>query len=219
MSEQQAEFVQLTQGRVATYAFLARLYRKEVDEQLLGEMRKMRFPVNTGNDDMDKGYRLFHAYLSNIWERTLTDLAVDYARVFLGNGVNAYSAAYPFESVHTSSKRLLMQEARDEILTIYRANNITTRPHWKVGEDHIALELEFMQILAERTLAAVSEQRENVLIPLLTTQYEFLRDHLQSWTTMLFSEMVKFAKTDFYLASQTDRSFYGNRPASAGSNA
>ena len=32
----------------------------------------------------------------------ITDLAVDYVRAFIGHGVDAYSAAYPFESVYTS---------------------------------------------------------------------------------------------------------------------
>jgi TorA maturation chaperone TorD len=190
----------IMEGRVATYAFLARLYRKEVDQRLLDEMCAMRFPVDTGNADMDEGYRLFHAYLSSIWERTLTDLAVDYARVFLGNGVNAYCAAYPFESVHTSSKRLLMQEARDEVLAIYRANNLTKLESWKAGEDHISLELEFMQILAERTLRALRDAHEGEAVQSLQIQYDFLMNHLVSWTPMLFTEMRKFAKTDFYRA-------------------
>jgi TorA maturation chaperone TorD len=210
----------ILEGRVATYAFLARLYREEVDQRLLDEMCEMRFPANTGNTDMDEGYRLLHAYLSAIWERTLTELAVDYTRVFLGNGVNAYSAAYPFESVHTSSKRLLMQDARDEILAIYRANNLSTLDSWKVGEDHVALELEFMRALSERALQALRDKREGAgaggredtqegagagaqedeATRLLLTQYNFLMDHLVSWTPMLFTEIKKFAQTDFYQA-------------------
>jgi TorA maturation chaperone TorD len=195
-----SDVLTLLEGRIATYALLTRLYRKEVDEPLLSEMRAMRFPVNTGNADMDAGYRLFHTYLSNAWERTLTELAIDYTRVFLGNGVNAYSAAYPFESVHTSSKRLLMQDARDEILALYRANDIITRSSWKVGEDHISLELEFMQVIGERMLVARQKQREDEAARLLAVQYGFLNDHLANWTPMLFAEMHKFAKTDFYRA-------------------
>ncbi|MDR1422426.1 MAG: molecular chaperone TorD family protein [Coriobacteriales bacterium] len=200
MDEQTYGLEAIMKGRVATYALLVRLYRREVDQELLDEMCEMRFPVGVGNTELDEGYRLFHAYLGTVWERTLTDLAVDYARVFLGNGMNAYSAAYPFESVHTSSKRLLMQDARDEILAIYRANDLSVPESWKVGEDHISLELEFMRILTERVLRALRDEGENDMMSLLRTQYNFLMDHLVSWTPMLFAEMMKFAQTDFYRA-------------------
>jgi TorA maturation chaperone TorD len=198
--DQEITLESVTEGRIATYGFLARLYRKEVDQEFLDQMTTMRFPTQTGNDDVNLAYKMFHSYLCSIWERTLTDLAIDYARVFLGNGVNAYSAAYPFESVHTSSKRLLMQDARDEILAIYRANGVEKQSTWKEGEDHIALELEFMQVLASRTLDALNAGDEEAAESLLRTQYNFHMDNLVSWTPMLVAEMEKFAKTDFYRA-------------------
>jgi TorA maturation chaperone TorD len=190
----------LLEGRIATYGFLARLYRGEVDQEFLEGMCAMRFPVNTGNEDVDQGNRLFHGYLSSIWERSLTELAVDYARVFLGNGVNAYSAAYPFESVFSSSKRLLMQDARDEILTLYRAYGVKPDESWKVGEDHISLELEFMKTLGQRALDALRSGDESTAAEQLMASYNFLTDHLISWTPMLVVEIRKFAKTDFYQA-------------------
>jgi TorA maturation chaperone TorD len=160
----------------------------------------MRYPVNNGNADMDAGYRMLHGYICTTWERTLTDLAIDYARVFLGNGINAYSAAYPFESVHTSAKRLLMNDARDEVLAIYRANGIDKTAAWREGEDHIALEFEFETILISRTIEALEADDTEAATTLLKTQLNFLQDHLLSWTPMLIAEMQKFAKTDFYRA-------------------
>ncbi|MDR1183302.1 MAG: molecular chaperone TorD family protein [Coriobacteriales bacterium] len=190
----------LLEGRVATYGFLARLYHGEVDQKFLNEMCTMRFPVNTGNEDVDQGNRLFHGYLSSLWERSLTELAVDYARVFLGNGVDAYSAAYPFESVFSSSKRLLMQDARDEILAIYHAYGVKPNESWKVSEDHISLELEFMKTLGQRALDALRSDDESTAAEQLMASYSFLTDHLISWTPMLITEVKKFAKTDFYQA-------------------
>ena len=104
------DFIQLNKQRAATYGLLSRLYRVEIDEELLEELRGMRFPAKTGSDEVDAGYRLIAQYLSNAWDNSVTDLAVDYVRTFIGHGVDAFSAAYPFESVYTSEKRLLMQE-------------------------------------------------------------------------------------------------------------
>lgn len=200
MTEQEITLESIIEGRISTYGMLARLYRVEVDQEFLDEMRGMRFPTNTGNSNVDTGYKLFHSYLSNTWERTITELAVDYARVFIGHGMNAYSAAYPFESVHTSTRRLLMQDARDEVLAIYRAAGIAKSDSWKEGEDHIALELEFEQVLCTRTLEALREGDEEKAVTLFKQQYNFLQDHLLNWVPMLIAEIEKFAKTDFYKA-------------------
>ena len=122
-----SDLIKLNEQRAATYGLLSRLYRVEVDEEFLQELRGMRFPASTGNKNVDEGYRLMAKFMSNVWENSLTDLAVDYVRTFIGHGVDAFSAAYPFESVYTSEKRLLMQEARDEVLAIYRAAASTSR--------------------------------------------------------------------------------------------
>lgn len=200
------DLIQLNEQRAATYGLLSRLFRVEIDEPLLNELHGMRFPANTGNKDVDEGYRLLATYLSNTWDNSLTDLAVDYVRVFIGHGVDAFSAAYPFESVYTSEKRLLMQDARDEVLAIYRAAGLDKQDSWKEGEDHVALELEFEQILATRTVEALRRGDEDEAAALLTTQKNFLDDHLAAWVPMMTADMKRFAKTDLYrgLAFLTD---------------
>ena len=127
-----AALAELTAQRSAVYRLLARLYRVEVDA----------------------GYRTIATYLSGADAHAITDLAVDYVRAFIGHGIDAYSAAYPFESVYTSPKRLMMQEARDEVLAVYRSEGLDKLPTWKEAEDHIALELEFMAALGDRIVAA-----------------------------------------------------------------
>ena len=200
------ELVKLNEQRAATYGLLSRLYRVEVDQPLLDELRSMRFPAKTGNENVDEGYRLLATYLSNTWDNSVTDLAIDYVRVFIGHGIDAFSAAYPFESVYTSEKRLLMQDARDEVLAIYRSAGLDKKNSWKEGEDHVALELEFEQVLANRTAEALRKGDEEEAAALLTTQRNFLEDHLLSWVPMMTADMKRFAKTDLYqgLAYLTD---------------
>lgn len=204
--ETKAALISITEQRSATYGLLSRLYRVEVDEEFLKEMKGMRFPAATGSSQVDEGYRLIATFLSNTWGNTITDLAIDYVRTFIGHGVDAFSAAYPYESVYTSEKRLMMQDARDEVLAIYRSQGLDKQETWKEAEDHLALELEFMQILANRTVDALKEGDEDAAIDLLTTQKNFLEDHLMAWVPMMTSDMRRFAKTDLYrgLASLTD---------------
>lgn len=192
-----ADLAELMGMRARTYGMLARLFLKEVDEATLKELQGMRFPTATGNDRVDAGYRMLFDYLRLSWDDSVRELAIDYVRTFIGHGVNGYSAAYPFESVYTSERRLMMQEARAEVLATLRENGLK-RGTWTEGEDHIALELEFMQRMSMRTAEALQAGDEDTAIKELRTQRAFAHDHLLNWLPMLTADMDKFAQTKFY---------------------
>ncbi len=137
-------------------------------------------------------------YLGGAWADPLIDLAVDYVRTFIGHGTNTYGAAHPFESVYTSERRLLMQDARDEVRAVYRSFNIDKQDEWREGEDHVALELEFMGILSCRTAAALRADDVDCAEQLLSAQRNFLDDHLRTWVPLMAADMRRFAKTDLY---------------------
>ena len=195
------ELVDFMTRRARTYGLLARIFRVEVDGKFLEELRHLRFPTSTGNEHVDYGYRTKYNYLKGTWEDTLLDLARDYARTFIGHGNNGRSAAYPFESVHTSEKRLLMQDARDEVLAIYRANLLKKGEEWNDCEDHIALELEFMQVMSERTAKALKEGKEDEAVEMLKTQRAFVGQHLANWVPMFVSDIKYFSQTDLYIGA------------------
>lgn len=196
-NEELAQIADLMNMRARTYGMLARLFRVEVDKETLDEMRGMRFPTATGSDLVDAGYRQLYTYLRRAWEDSIRELAVDYVKCFIGHGVNGYSAAYPYESVYTSERRLMMQEARAEVLQVMRDNELK-RDRWNEGEDHIALELEFMQRMALRTEEDLRAGDEDAAAEKLETQRAFVNDHLLNWLPMLVGDMQQFAQTDFY---------------------
>ena len=192
--------------RSATYGFLARLYRVEVDEDFLHELKGMRFPAKTGNDLMDEGYRAISAYLGKPLAGMELELRIDYVRAFIGDGTDGTSAAYPFESVYTSERHLRMQDARDEVLAIYRSEGLNKCEDWHDDEDHLALELEFMQFLCDKMADAVEANDEARAFELLATQNGFLNAHLCNWVPLMNDDMRKLAKTGLYkgLASLTE---------------
>lgn len=192
------ELAKLCETRATTYGLLARLFRSEVDEVMLEELKGMRYPVKTGNDLMDKGYYEIAKYLSNAWVDPLLELSVDHSKAFLGSGIDAHCAAYPYESVYTSEKRLLMQDARDEVLAIYRANGLDKAESWKVGEDHIAVELEFMRILNRRAARALEGGDMDKAFSRISTQRNFLNDHIAVWVPVFTEDVRRFAETLFY---------------------
>lgn len=198
MPSTQITLADILANRAKTYQLLARLYQVEVDETFLETLRGMRFPKNTGDELVDEGYRLMRQFLSKADTNVLTTLAIDYARTFLGSGVSGYSAAYPYESVYTSPKRLMMQEARDEMLALYRAQGLGKAASWKESEDHLAAELEYMTILGLRACEQYEKGNEDEAIADLVAQRNFMDDHLLAWFPLMQADMQKFAKTDFY---------------------
>jgi len=194
----QAVFVEVLEARVATYSMLQRLFAKEIDQEYFDQMLKMRLKASTDNEKIDKANRLFSSFISSRWERTVPELAVDYSKVFIGSGKSAYEAAYPFESVYLGEERRLMQEPRDEVLAEYRAQGLSKLENFKDCEDHIAAELEFLRILAQRTLEAYSAGKTDEATELLTVHKRFISEHVGRWLPKLSADMQRFAQSDFY---------------------
>jgi TorA maturation chaperone TorD len=194
-----SELIDVLKQRSATYMLLSRLYMQEIDQALLDEMHERLYPAEDVNKSLYTGNLYIATFLSNLWSGSVNELRVDYSRCFLGHGVDAYSAAYPYESVYTSEKRLMMQAARDEVLAIYRAYGIDKTSGWKESEDHLAAELEFERILCDRTILAFEENDSAKATELLSAQLGFLEEHLVFWVPMLTADMKKFAKTKMYI--------------------
>ena len=194
------DLASVMEGRASLYALLARAFHKEVDETFLGELRAMGYPQGSANPAVNEAFKLLYGFMRHAREDVLDQLAADYARTFLGSGILNGNAAFPYESVYTSTHALLMQEARDEVLAIYRSQGVDKDPSWTDPEDHIALELEFMKVLCERTARAIGEGDDEGARALVKTQLAFLTDHLMPWAPRFLGDVPRFAGTDFYVA-------------------
>ena len=186
------------EARAETYALLSRLFATEVDQEFLEALCAMMYPVESGNAQVDEGHYAIAKYLSNEWIDPVTKLAVDYAKTFLGDGMDTYAAAYPYESVYTSPKRLTMQAARDEVLAIYRSQGLDKANGWNVAEDHVAAELEFMRARCLRCAEALRAEDEETAVSLFATQQNFLEGHILEWVPLFTSDARRFSKTLFY---------------------
>lgn len=223
MDESKEAFLEALRGQNAGYGCLARLFRVEVDEELLVDLRATAFPAATGNDHLDAGYRRMAAYLNGTWERTRTELAVDFFHTFIGNTQDVRLVAFPYESVYTSPERLLMQDARDEVLASYRAARVVLVDEACEPEDHLSFELEFAQLLGERALRALEAGDEREGVRILGARRAFVEDHLAKWVPSFVDDVVRIARTDFYRASalllqgllEVDRAFLDEALASA----
>lgn len=193
------EYLETVENRISLYGFFARIYRSEVDDGLLRALKLIDFRVCEGENDYVTGAAKLQAYLSRPSFTMRKDLAVDYAKVFLSAGIPQGGAAFPYESVYTSPDRLVMQEARDEAVRLYREKGLRVKDAAE-PEDHIAFELEFMiQLCCEGQKAAQSDDLEE-LRKSIEEQRAYLENHLVNWVPQFCSDVIRYANTEFYQA-------------------
>lgn len=191
-----AEFDQLNRNRRNFYGLLSRLYQAELSQEFYDKLPTIGFTLAKQDHSMPE----FHQALARLNEyfeydagETLDDLAVDYAKTFLGAGIAQGEAAFPYESVYTSPKRILMQDAWVNVCEIYQAKGIEcSKESSDLLEDHIAVELNFLVYLCDQTsqcthaLAGLEEQKD------------FLNRHLLKWVPSFCLEIRERADTEFY---------------------
>ncbi|MBR5260756.1 MAG: molecular chaperone TorD family protein, partial [Oscillospiraceae bacterium] len=171
--------------RASFYRFLSRCYRSEVDLAFLEAIKRMSFPEVAGQ--LGEGYTMLGACLHNLGENAVETLAVDYASAFLAAGSANGAAAIPCESVYASPARIFMQEPWEEVRADYAAHGLGKSSFCAdLMEDHLACELEFMALLAEKNDTQA--------------QKRFLENHLLNWVEAFVSDIAKYVRTDFYKA-------------------
>lgn len=182
----------LMEERAAVYEFLSIAFGEEVPLAFLASLRD-------GAPALDGELGAFVASLANADDAALasrrTDLAAEYARIFLGM---SRSPVAPYESVYTSETGLLMQEARDEVLAHYRREGFAVDEAVNLPEDHIAFEFGFMAGLARKTAAALDAGNDDEAQRLLDVQAAFVADHLTPWVPALTDDVAARAKMGFY---------------------
>lgn len=186
------------EGAADFYRFLSNALVRELTEAQIDALASLDLEFADDGGDLARGLKGMRVYLKRRGCNAREDLAVDYARVFLAAGVYEGDTAVPYESVFTSPEKILMQDARDDVVRIYRENGLAVDPDLKVPEDHLGFELEFVAFLCERVAKAGVESAEGE--KLLGTLKEFIKRHLLNWVPELRDRVRETAELRFYPA-------------------
>ncbi len=193
-----SQVLEILQSRASTYSFLSRVYREELTPALLAELVQQMAGEATDEAESE-GYRTLREYAAKFnlqdLESEATDLAAEYAALFLNMSEHP---VFPFESVYTSPERLLMQEARDQVVAEYREEGLDRTAEFREPEDHLAIELEFMAYLCERAAEAVEAGDRVAAAKYLEKQRNFLQKHLLVWLPEFCQDLQRAAGKGFY---------------------
>ena len=119
----------------------------------------------------------------------LEDLLWEYTRLFIG----PYKLPCPpWESVYTSPKRLMMQEAYDEVRDYYNKAELTIN-NQGIMADHIGAELNFLAVVLQK--ANSDPEKEQYYRNLAKG---FLTEHIIKWVPQFARDMEDAADLPFY---------------------
>ena len=182
--------------RSQTYWWLSELFLAAPDEAGVARLRERTAEASHSVDDFVLKNRLreMAAALANASPGAL---AVEHARLFAGLG-ESYGPAPPFESMHAGIPA--QGDSIPNMVDAYRAAGFDRIDVPAVPQDHIAVELRFMALLAAQESGARDTRDIERVRALLTHQRRFLEDHLLPWVPAYCERIAAEARELFFTA-------------------
>lgn len=193
-----AELAGLMESRGNVYALMARAFESEVDAAFAHELAH-EFSFESDTDELSCEMAAMKSCVDGIDEDGIEELAVVFDRVFFGMGPLSSAKAFPYESVYTSQKGLMMQDAYSAVVKEYRRSHLHRDEKFTEPEDHLAIELFFMRELCVRAQDALKRRDAQAAAELIGQQRRFLNEHLLNWIDRFVLDCRKAAERGFYL--------------------
>lgn len=121
-------------------------------------------------------------------EDFLENVRGEYVKLLIGPG---RLTAYPWASVYLSEEKLLFQETTLKVRKAYGECGFSTSSEENVADDHIAIELDFMQSLSKLAFEAFEKDDLDEFKRLVTYQIKFIEEELITWVPSYAEDMVK----------------------------
>ena len=194
------EFTGYLAASEQTYTFLSQMLFRELNKEAIAALKGQEWPIETGNETLNRGYAQVRRFFNFASTDIRTQLAVEYARVFLAAGVfgSDKMTAVPYESVFTSEGHLMMQASRDDVVRRFAADGFKVNPDLHEPEDHLAFELEYVAHMNRKAAELVEAGDAEALAANVARQVEFIDAHLLNWVGNLYETARDYAKTTFY---------------------
>lgn len=176
------------------YGLLATLFQEEPSQALLGQMKAPDFAKLMSELGIDLGEEFANGTEAELAE----DLAVEYARLFLGPG----SHISPHESVHHQKDGgdwgSLWGSETVKVKRFIESVGVEYAPRYTGMPDHISVELEFLQKLAQAEADALAKKDWERTRQALTLEQRFIDEHLSQWVPDFCDKISDRARLPFY---------------------
>jgi TorA maturation chaperone TorD len=184
--------------------FLSRVYVEPVDAALMQYLNEQdlfsHWPLPS-NPQSSRGLAILRTFVRQWTPDQMPDLKLDYTRLFIGL---EHMQAPPYASVYLGQEKIMFDLPTLEIRDLYRRYGLKSRTSHKEPDDHIGLELSFLQYLCMEAVKSDNLEASDVLIQ---DMKHFLEGHLNKWLPDFVKSVKKHAETEFYagIADVTER--------------
>ncbi len=175
------------------YGFLSTMFREEITAERL---RQIKGPViKEALSEMGLQYDIFS---QKGQDELLEDLAVEYARLFLGPDKHIS----PHESVHHQRDDgdwgTHWGGSTVDVKKFIETTGLEYKQEYSGMPDHISVELDFMKEAAGREARAIEEKDWEGALYCQKMEKKFIYDHLIKWIPAFCDKIISQAEISFY---------------------
>ena len=175
------------------YGFLSSMFREEINAERL---RQIKGPViQEVLSEMGVQYEIF---FQDNQDQLLEDLAVEYARLFLGPDKHIS----PHESVHHQRDDgdwgTHWGGSTVDVKKFIETAGLKYKQEYTGMPDHISVELDFMKEAAEREAQALEEKDWEGALYCQKMEKKFICEHLIKWIPEFCDKIISQAEISFY---------------------
>ena len=185
---------ELAGHRSNIYGLLAAIFRQEMTSDLL---KQIKTPPILGIFST-LGINLNNGFLKKPEHELLEDLAVEYARLYIGPGKHIS----PHESVHRKRDDgqwgQLWGPSTAEVKKFIESAGLSYQSEYTGLPDHISVELEFMQQVTLAEEKAWKEGDTDLARVCLENEKKFIEEHLVDWIPDFCDKVINEAELPFY---------------------
>jgi len=187
---------ELAGHRSNIYGLLAAIYRREMTSDLLEQIKNPSVIEVLSYF----GIKLNNGFLKKPENELLEDLAIEYARLFIGPGKHIS----PHESVHHKRDDgqwgQLWGPSTAEVKKFIESTGLSYQSEYTGLPDHISVELEFMQQVTLAEKKAWEDGDKKLALLCLENENKFIEEHLAGWIPEFCDNVIKEAELPFYRA-------------------
>lgn len=188
------EMAEHAMQRSNIYAFLASVYREEINADLLSRIQDPHFMGVL----FDLGVSLGEEFFSTPEQELLENLAVEYARLFLGPDKHIS----PHESVHHERDGgdwgTLWGMSTVEVKKFIETTGLEYKSEFTGLPDHISVELELMQAVTKKESIAWEKNDMEGVHYCCQIEKKFFNEHLAKWIHVFCDKVKLMAELPFY---------------------
>lgn len=128
-------------------------------------------------------------------EEWADQLSSEFARLFIGP---AHPPAIPFASFYLSETHSLMTEETMAVRKQYLEAGLALKNLYQVPDDHIAIELDVLHYLTNRSLESLENGKNAEAEKLLKLRHDFLFDHFILWVPAFANRILESTSEDYF---------------------